>query len=95
MVARRGDLPNDCFCGQNSHRAQRLAHGGQRWILESRGLNIVEPNYGDILGNAQAGFAYGSDRADRRNVVERKDCREWRFGGEQTLCREVTGIVRG
>ncbi len=94
--ARRGRRSGeDGLGGKGAHGAQRLADGGEGGILEGGGLDVVEADDGDILGDAEAGFAEGADGADGGDVVEGEEGGEVLLGGEQALGGEVAGFVRG
>src|SRR5882724_1594051 len=72
LVAWRSDSLQQRLCRNHAHLAKRLADRGQRRVLERGALNIVKADDGYILWNAQARLAQHADRANRRNIVERK-----------------------
>src|SRR6185503_6262432 len=67
-------------CRNLSHAAQRLMNGCQWRMVCGCRKNIVEAEYGNILGDAQSCFANCGDSADGSDVVEGKD------RGERALC---------
>ncbi len=71
------DALEQCLGRRNAHLAQRLPHGGQRRILVRRALDVIKSNNGNILRDAEAGFAQRLDSTNRGNIVERKESREW------------------
>jgi benzoylformate decarboxylase len=66
---------------EHTHLPERLPDRREPGVLKRRALNVVEADDGNILGNAPACFAQGLDGADRGDVVECKQCREWFAGG--------------
>jgi hypothetical protein len=58
--------------------------------MESRALDIVEADHGDIGGNPQPGFLESSHGADGRNIVEGEQPREGPILRQQLLSIGIT-----
>jgi predicted secreted hydrolase len=89
-LGRRGDPAEQRFCGDHAHFPQRLPHRGQRRILERRALNIIEPDDRHVFRYSLARFAQRLNRADRRNIVERKKRRKRLPASEQPVRHLIT-----
>ena len=76
MLYRRVDAFQDSLGGQHAHLAERLFDGRQAGVLKCGALNVVETDDGNIIRYAPACLAQSLNRADRRNVIERKKSRE-------------------
>ncbi len=85
-LRRRIDAAQDRFRSEDSHLAQRLAHGRQRRILERRALNIVEAHHGNIFRHAAARLSQSAYGPDRGNIIEGKQRGE-RLAGRKQLAR--------
>src|ERR1039458_8226132 len=84
--------PQNGFGGNLPHLSQRLPHRGEPGILIGSALNVVEAHHRYIFRHAQSLFPQGANRADRRNVIERKDRREGLVFRQQTASHPVTQI---
>src|SRR5467141_1481021 len=60
------------FRRDHSHFPQWLPHGRQAGILESCALNVIEAHHGNVLRHALPRLPQRADRADRGNIIERK-----------------------
>ncbi len=64
------DTAQESFGGRSPHYAERLAHGGQRWILIGCALNVIKTDDGNVLWHTQPGLAKRTNGSDGRNVVK-------------------------
>jgi hypothetical protein len=53
-------------------------------------VDIVKADHRNVFGHTQSRIAKCTHRADRRNIVEGKQCRKTLAGREQFLCGDVT-----
>jgi hypothetical protein len=77
--------------GQHAHRTQRLPHRSKPRILKRSRLYIVKAHHRDILRHAQTRLSQGLDRADRGDVIERKQSREGFASSQKPLGCQIAG----
>src|SRR5262249_14937141 len=93
-MRRSGDALEQRLGCQQSHLAQRLPYSGQRRVLKSCTLNVVEAHDRNVFRNAPPRFAQRANRADRRNVIKCKKGGEWFFCREEFLSDLITEVRR-
>src|SRR3954451_2102884 len=83
------DQPDEQADAHPSHLGERLAHRRESGRHDHRGLRVVEPHHGKIVGHGEPAAARCVQRADRNVVVEPEDRgrrllqREQLVGGER------------
>jgi len=78
--------------GVCAHGLHGLANGGEGRSAKGGGGNIVEADYGAVLGHTQAIFAQGPDGAERGHVIEGQQSGELPLLLEQLLGQFLTGL---
>ena len=76
--------------GVCAHRLHGLANGGEGRSAQGGGGNIVEADYGAVLGYTQAIFAQGPDGAERGHVIESQQSGELPLLFEQVFGQFLT-----
>lgn len=69
-----------------------LADGGERGDLVGGGLNVVEADDGDILGDPEAGFVEGANGSHGRDIVEAEDRGEGAAAGDELADAWITDL---
>ena len=78
--------------GQFAHDLHGLADGSEIRRAEPSGRDIIEPDDGAIVGNAQAGAVECADAAQRGEVIEGDDGSEWLSGTEEVFGLEAAAF---
>src|SRR5215471_9876957 len=87
-------VDNDSDRG-STHSLHRLADRGERRGVDGRGGNVVEANNGALLGDADAGFVQGTDRAESAHVVKSEHRAKGALAPEKVLGEFVAQFEAG
>jgi len=71
--------------GFGAHELEGLTDGGETGDLVGGGLDVVEANDGDVVGDVEAVVVEGADAAHGGDVVEAEDGGEFLFGFEEVV----------
>lgn len=78
--------------GDGAHFEERLVHGCEGRDGERGEVDVVEADYGNILGNIEAGLLKDDHGADGGSVVIGEQSGERELGSQECLCRKASDI---
>ena len=90
-----GEFEEERFGRGASHELERLADGGDARDVEGGGLDVVEADDGDVVGDAEAGVVEGADAAHGGDVVEAEDGGELALAGDEVVDAGVADLGGG